>query len=201
MSEAADRWRGWRRVCSITLVFLTACGGDFIADYEPSKTDTSTTDTTRPTAPEIHIIPPDAGTYEPDESSAPCKRSPPADGCPCAYAGQRDGVCRSSYRDGTCRRPDAYQSDESICDGLDNDCDGRIDESSGCKKGYRCRSGECEMDQPAEVYDRAVVFSFTCPDGEKLIKVPRERVERDGTCWRVTCWYEGRDVEEVWCGG
>ena len=53
------------------------------------------------------------------------------DGVPCCYLERCDGVCETARRngDGTCVQPPAYSSDES-CDGLDNDCDGTVDEDA-----------------------------------------------------------------------
>ena len=56
------------------------------------------------------------------------KLVPPADACP-----PRQGVCRQSVlhcagADGwTCGLPEVYEEDETLCDGLDNDCDGDVD--------------------------------------------------------------------------
>jgi hypothetical protein len=56
------------------------------------------------------------------------------EGCPCNYAGKTDGVCLNSTRDehGICKRPQHY-SDFEICgDGLDNNCNGIVDENCPC---------------------------------------------------------------------
>ena len=61
------------------------------------------------------------------------------DGCPCDYQGINEGVCRDglTQSNGTCSRPTGYAQTESgpaLCaDGLDNNCDGRIDTADrGC---------------------------------------------------------------------
>lgn len=53
-------------------------------------------------------------------------------GCPCNYEGTPQGVCSDATTDsaGNCQPPSEYEGDEQTCDGLDNDCDGDVDE--GC---------------------------------------------------------------------
>ena len=54
--------------------------------------------------------------------------------CACNYSGKSKGVCANGTLDlhGTCTKPTAYESSETSCDGKDNDCDGSLDEASGC---------------------------------------------------------------------
>jgi hypothetical protein len=53
------------------------------------------------------------------------------EGCECDYQSKADGVCGDSTRDanGNCQAPANYESPETSCDGLDNNCDGSVDES------------------------------------------------------------------------
>ncbi len=58
--------------------------------------------------------------------------------CPCNYRGSSDGVCTNSTIDpssGQCQEPADYESDETSCDGKDNDCDGTVDEGCSCQDG------------------------------------------------------------------
>jgi hypothetical protein len=60
------------------------------------------------------------------------------EGCPCDFANLDVGVCGDTtrgYINGTCQKPSAYQDNETICDGKDNDCDGEVDESCTCVVG------------------------------------------------------------------
>ena len=66
------------------------------------------------------------------------------DGCGCNYKGKSDGVCTDQRVDGNgnCTKPGNYESDESSCDGADNDCDGRTDEGLMTDTFYRDRDGD-----------------------------------------------------------
>ncbi len=60
------------------------------------------------------------------------------EGCPCNFANIKEGVCGKTtrgYIDGSCQIPSAYQDDETLCDGKDNDCNGEVDESCTCVVG------------------------------------------------------------------
>lgn len=65
------------------------------------------------------------------------------EGCDCSFSDKDAGVCASQVRDanGECPEPEAYETDESSCDGKDNDCDGEIDEGcdSTCSDSRDCR--------------------------------------------------------------
>jgi hypothetical protein len=58
------------------------------------------------------------------------------DGCQCNFGGDPHGVCHSGvlYELGNCQEPAAYESSETLCDGVDNDCDDDVDE--GLKTTY-----------------------------------------------------------------
>ena len=61
------------------------------------------------------------------------------EGCSCDYRDKEAGVCADSQRGpgGDCREPAHYAppTDREPCDGKDNDCDGAVDEGSGCSPG------------------------------------------------------------------
>ena len=54
------------------------------------------------------------------------------EGCPCDYLGKKDGVCKGLTRDskGVCPKPATYEATETKCDGLDNDCNGSVDNNN-----------------------------------------------------------------------
>ncbi|MGM0555182.1 MAG: putative metal-binding motif-containing protein [Myxococcota bacterium] len=56
------------------------------------------------------------------------------EGCACDFDGTSEGVCSNGIPDGSggCDEPTKYESDEGSCDGLDNDCDGVVDEGCQC---------------------------------------------------------------------
>ncbi len=58
------------------------------------------------------------------------------EGCACDFGGVNLGICSSGVRvnDTLCEAPVAYQIDESSCDGLDNDCDGQVDEDCAVRQ-------------------------------------------------------------------
>lgn len=56
------------------------------------------------------------------------------EGCPCFYEGKQKGVCANAKRNasGVCERPKDYNPTEICGDGIDNDCDGVIDQGCPC---------------------------------------------------------------------
>ena len=55
------------------------------------------------------------------------------EGCTCDYDGRGNGVCKGQTEDekGNCQRPSQFNPGEPTCDdGLDNDCDGDVDEAT-----------------------------------------------------------------------
>jgi hypothetical protein len=69
------------------------------------------------------------------------------EGCGCPHPGGTQGVCGAATRspvDGTCEAPD-YQPTETLCDGLDNDCDGVADEDCGCNHPSGSMLGVCGL--------------------------------------------------------
>ncbi len=125
------------------------------------------------------------------------------EGCPCAYRQKPRGVCGSATigaSNGECRRPETYQDDETRCDGLDNDCDGKVDEADACIEEGACVASGCELTQGPERGETHVAFHFECPSGRMLKAFPYERARRAANgCWVVECAGADGPVDDRIC--
>lgn len=74
------------------------------------------------------------------EGFADCNQTE-ADGCECLVDADGDGYGVGVDCDDN--NASVYPGNVELCDGLDNNCDGQVDEGSLCSDGYVCRSGQC----------------------------------------------------------
>ena len=97
------------------------------------------------------------------------------EGCPCEFGNSVQGVCkqaRISQDSGMCMPPGAYALEEKAsmggCDGLDNDCDGQVDE--GCelcdyaniKQGV-CRYGQAYLSEENRAFNATMTQKRIVP--------------------------------------
>lgn len=108
------------------------------------------------------------------------------EGCACAYRGKPGKVCSSTVApDGECRRPEAFEPEETFCDNLDNDCDGKIDETCRYQTCF-IREG-CEITSARRPRERLIVEA-QCEEENLVISVTEEWiVGSSGRCWIVEC--------------
>ena len=156
---------------------VSACTRDICATYAPAElpagcldwdaADTETSDawsTDTPSAPDTggeDAAGPDMAAdtltdTDTDTTSDAAACDPSTEGCPCSYLGKPDGVCGGATvgADGACAQPEGYAANEASCDGLDNDCDGVMDE--GCAQGefVKAPAGTFTMGSPTSELGR-----------------------------------------------
>jgi len=129
-----DYRRLFETLLGLALAAAVCCAGGCIFGVETDQTRS-------PNGAGDTSEPDDGGSPDPDSGSDSGVDVGPQCGdtgdgsCDCNWQNDGDGVCGTARRDenGICQRPEEFESSETTCDELDNDCDGSTDEGCSCE--------------------------------------------------------------------
>jgi hypothetical protein len=118
------------------------------------------------------------------------------DGCPCDFNGQSAGVCGTAtlVELGNCAEPAGYENDETLCDGVDNDCDG--DDDEGVTTTYQADADGDNYGDPADTIE-----ACTQPAGYIQPRVDGREDCDDGDPWTYPNAPEICDDKDNDCSG
>ena len=123
----------------ISMTYSKACDPDDDDDGEPDETDPA------PDNPSITSLIPEVCDGKDNDNNGQIDDNLPSQGCGLIHGvcAGKTKTCNGAQGWSSCNYGSGYTVEENLnhCDGLDNDCDGTVDEGCSCKNGERKTCG------------------------------------------------------------